>query len=689
MQVLSFRKNKKTLRPLCVFLVVLVLLSPMGRFNSVFAHAVDQAGSSSATLSTPPAGDDDGLDLPFSVETLKLDSGCELVTIFYRLNGTFDKPDGSGERSPVPLVSVLRDTLGDNIKENDKLSYVWMLTYTSPSTMQKLMSAVPFYYRRGPSKKAAGATVPPPIANMSGSSSQLFETILWQIVRRGYAGGKPKMIWGSWRANHAQYKRSAIAEALTILSLYEQVTGEKGLTDTELADVKTRLGLTDKTFGGMVLRENYLRANDKMYLEGKANVGQTRELLRRFTEAQGLYFEPLEMPDGSAKHAIAWVFAEDLQTNKGRQWEGRFLNIKSPWGDERLLNWNGYSEVRWFDADSREVPANTLGAVSKTLIPLAIYGLDHPKIPIILVDFRDVGNPKKREMTTRVFDDITGNVLSIAQGGGMGVTLGKFLYGFVTGRRGMDLNQPYRVRAYSQLKMILAMDESLKEQFRREVDQRLEKLSINPLENDLADELNLARGQYKNLVEYARSPEGLTKKLEKDRIREMTLAAHGGKMPKKYSILQAVTFGLYKHRLKPTPELMAKADLRRQLDFHERRIRETAYFSVRPEVDANVRELIESLNFVAEKGNEAGGRTATAISKIFASTLQDDIRNACLAGLFRMKSAAAHDALLAIFNDKKFDPRWREAASEYLKRARADVQNSTKRASAVPVSDLH
>src|SRR5215216_3102665 len=277
MQVISFRNNKKTLRPLCVFLVVLALLSPMGRFNRVAAQGVDQGAASSEALSTLQAGDDEGLDLPFSVETIKLNSGSELVTIFYRLNGTFDKPDTSGERSPVPLVSVLRDTLGDNIKENDKLSYVWMLTYTSPSTVQKLMSAVPFYYRRGPSKKDAGTTVPPPIANMSGSSSQLFETILWQIVRRGYAGGKPKMLWGTWRENHSQYKKSAIAEALTILSLYEQVTGEKGLTDTELADVKTRLGLTDKTFGGMVLRENYLRANDKMHLEGQANGGQTRE----------------------------------------------------------------------------------------------------------------------------------------------------------------------------------------------------------------------------------------------------------------------------------------------------------------------------------------------------------------------------------------------------------------------------
>ena len=671
-----------------LFIVWALLFSatPLGVFGQTSATGVTDPPAAGSARDT-----DEGSELPFSVEKLKLENGSELITIFYRMNGTFDRPDANGERKPLPLISVLRDTLGDEIKENDKLRYVWMLTYTSPTTMQKILSAVPFFYRRAGSKKEAGKTVPPPIMDLSGSSSNLFQTVLWEIMRRGYLGpgsGKPKMIWGTWRTNHSQYKKSAIAEALTILSLYEQVSGEKGLTERELADINTRLALTDKSFGGSLLRENYLRASDRMHVGGQANAGQTRELLRRFTEAQGLYFEPLEMPDGSAKHAITWVFAEDLQANKERQWEGRFLNIKSPWNDKRLLDWKGYSEVRWFNAENREVAPDTPGAVSKTLIPLAVYGLDHPRIPIILVDFRDTGNPKKRETITRVFDDITSDVLSVTQGGGLAVTLGKFLYGFVTGKRGMDMNQPSRVRSYAQLKMILAMDESLKEQFRREIDDRLEKLSINPLHNDLYAEMNLARGQYQNLVEYAKSSSQLGEKLEKDRIKEMTLAAYGGKMPKKYSIAQLLTFGLYKHRLKPTPELMAKADIHRQLDFHERRIRETAYYSVRPEVDANVPELMRSLNFIAARGDVAGSRTATAISKIFASTLREDVRDACLAGLFRIKSKSSQDALAKINNNNNFEPRWREAAAEYLKRVRENG-HSQRRSTAAPVSELN
>lgn len=620
-------------------------------------------------------------DFPFSVETLPIEGGAELVTIFYKTNGTFDKPL-AGESEYVPLLSVLRDTLGDEIKENDRLRYVWMLTYTTPSTTKKLMSAIPFNYRRSGSTKDVGTTVPPHIIDINGSSSKMFETIFWQLLRRGWAGSpgnKFKMFYGPYRENAAQYKKAAIAEALTILSLYEQVEGKKVLSDQEMLDVKTRLGLTDKSFGGMMQKENYIRADERMYIGSTANRGQTRELLRRFTESQGLYFEPLEMIDGHAKHAITWVFKEDLEANKSRTWEGRFLNIKSPWDDERLKDWKGYSEVRWFDAESREVEANTPGAVSRTLIPLAIYGLDHPHVPIILVDFRDVGNPKKREMTKRAFDDVMGNVLSFTQGGGMALTVGKFLYGFATGRRGTDLNQPSRLRSYSQLKMILAMDESLNEAFRKDIASRVEKVSINPLENDLADELRIARGQYKNLVAYAKSPTGLRLKLEKERIAEMTMVRYNGKMPLKYTIAQALTFGLYKHRVAPTQELAAKMDLMRQLHFHERVVRETAYYSVRPEIDANVAVLMRSLNFVAEKGTYAGGKTAKAIGKIFAGSLDTDIRLACMASLYKINDAAAKNELLDIYKNELVDARWREVASDYLKRAKAEGQHISKR----------
>ena len=45
-----------------------------------------------------------------------------------------------------PLVSVLRDTLGDSNPENDKLRYLWPLTYTRPGLGQRIAGAIPFLH---------------------------------------------------------------------------------------------------------------------------------------------------------------------------------------------------------------------------------------------------------------------------------------------------------------------------------------------------------------------------------------------------------------------------------------------------------------------------------------------------------------------------------------------------------------
>src|SRR6185436_1442895 len=71
----------------------------------------------------------------FRLERTPLVGGAELLTIFGRLDGL----RAESTRSPeVPLVSVVRDTLSDNNPENDRLRYVWMLTYTRPNLMKRI-----------------------------------------------------------------------------------------------------------------------------------------------------------------------------------------------------------------------------------------------------------------------------------------------------------------------------------------------------------------------------------------------------------------------------------------------------------------------------------------------------------------------------------------------------------------------
>ena len=98
--------------------------------------------------------------------------------------------------------------------------------------------------------------------------------------------------------------------------------------------------------------------------------------------------------------------------------------------------------------------------------------------------------------------------------------LGRTVFDFVTGRRGMDINQPSRLQTYAQLKLLLSLTNSMDPELRAEVNGRLEKVSLNPFENDLEAEAKVARQQYAALVAYAQDPKGLTARLERDRRAE-------------------------------------------------------------------------------------------------------------------------------------------------------------------------
>ena len=104
----------------------------------------------------------------------------------------------------------------------------------------------------------------------------------------------------------------------------------------------------------------------------------------------------------------------DLNTQPDRRYSGRFLNISNPWKDQQLRNWTGYSETRYFDSENRRATSDAAGARRVEMIPLALYGLNHPKIPAVLIDFRHSLNPKKREMSRRLFNDVAKNMLSLS-----------------------------------------------------------------------------------------------------------------------------------------------------------------------------------------------------------------------------------------------------------------------------------
>lgn len=613
----------------------------------------------------------------FRLERTPVASGAELLTIFGKLDGL---PRENGESDEVPLVSVLRDTLGDNDTENDRLRYVWMLTYTRPSFMQRLASGIPFLYSRvGNRGNASLRDAPPPLIDLAKTDRDVWNKIFWSALQSIFLdsyGFPLKATTRSYRRNLDDYRKAHVTRALAILSLYEAETGSTPLfTSDEMRDIEARLMLSEKPLGGIVDDIFLQRVVEKQTTQVKDIRGHNWELLRQRAEAEKLYFEPLQLPDGSATHAILWVARPDLVTYRDRPFTSRFLNIANPWRDDRLRYWNGYVETRYFDADSRAVSPETPGARPVQMIPLAIYGLDHPKIPILLVDFRDNANPKWREVSRRVLEDVTRTVLSLSRFTDIPYFLSRYIYDFATGRRGMDINQPSRLRTYSQLKLLLSLNASLEPEFRDEINRRLERVSSNPRENDFEAEARIARNQYRALLSYAQRPDGLPARLERDRREEMARYEKLGRTSAVVSRLaNLLSFGAYTRRAEETPDFKERLDAQRRMAYYRRFLRVVARSTPQVEVAYNMEEVRRALQFVADNGALADGKTAQAAAKVFAQTRDDDIRTLALRCLYRINSVTAKSELLRIYKDQQTEARWREMSAEYLRLAVREEQ---------------
>ena len=567
---------------------------------------------------------------------------------------------------------MLRDTFGDLDPENDRLRYLWPLTYTRPGLGQRIAGAIPFFYMRVGNKQKT-SKAPPPVVDLAAPEQQVWEKVFWtalQTVLLDPYGMPVKAASYSYRRNLAEYRKSQIVRALSVLSLYEALEGPPAFSEPELAEIHSRLLLTDKTFGGLVDDLHLQRYYEKQLTLVRDERGHNWELLRQRAEAESLIFEPLEMPDGSATHALLWIAKNDLRAKRGQPFNGRFLNISDPRSDKRLLQWDGYAETRYFDSENRPVSPDTPNAHPVEMIPLALYGLDNPKIPMLLVDFRDTLNPKKREMSRRVLKDVTRNMVSFSGVGGLSFFLGRTVFNFVTGRRGMDINQPSRLRTYSQLKLLLTLNESLEPGLRNQIDSRLEKVSLNPLENDLEAEANLAKQQYDALVAYATKPDGLPAKLERDRRAELVPLKHGKAEQILFRLGNILSFGKYTHREQATPEIDSRLDVARRIDYHTRFLRQVAKSTARIEVVWNLDEVRRSLQFIAEHGSEVSSKATSAAAAIFLRTEDGDTRRACLESLSRINSRKANDELLRISQDKHLEPEWKALIASYLAKPR-------------------
>ncbi|HMG76965.1 MAG TPA: hypothetical protein VK582_26060 [Pyrinomonadaceae bacterium] len=673
----------------------------------VAANSSDEARPEESTTETSPSSP---TQTQFRIERLPMIGGAEVLTIFGRLDGM----RSNGLSAPeVPLVSVVRDTLSDNDPENDRLRYVWMLTYTQPTLIKRIASAIPFLYQHVGNKTQASKGLPAPILDLANTKRKTWNHFFWMGLQNVFLDsyGIPlKAASRSYRRNAAEYRQAHITQALSILSNYENLrqrtrdesellalsqnsdtsaatTGDGAVNDTatpllperspaftpgEMLELRARLILSGKTFGGFFGPGKFSDTVEKQSMASIDTIGHNWEMLRQRAEAEGLYFQPLTMPDGRATHGLLWISRSDLAAQASRSFNQRFLNIANPWSDARLHNWNGYTQTRYLDQDNRPTTIDNPGAHSLEMIPLALYGLDHPKIPALLVDFRDGLNPKGREMSQRALNDLAKNIFSLSSFGNIPYFLGRSAYNFITGRRGMDLNQPTRLNSYSELKLLMSFNASLDPKLQREIERRLEIVSVNPLSNDNQSEVQLARQQYDALVDFARRPDGLAAKIERDRRAEMVPLKHGALARFFINLGNVVSFGRYVHRERMTPELSARMEMARRIERHTNFLGGVAKSSPQTEVAWDVGLVKHSLEFLADHGAGANDSAARATALIFQRTNDAEARRLCLDALSKMNSKTAKHALLRLYNEEQPHSEWRLAIAERLRKAVAE-----------------
>ena len=603
----------------------------------------------------------------YKVEREPLENGGELVTLFQH------RQDSNADPADIPVLSILRDTLGDNNPDNDRLRYVWILTGTRPTMLQRTISALSFSYFRVGTKRRGDST-PQPVLDLASPGKNVWSRLLsdgLQALQFDSMGAVVRSSTRSYRGNSRDYFELKTQQALTALDgLQREPEGQQLLPEADLREVYCRLSLSNRPLGGLVKEEHLDQFYDRQAMQSQQNRSRNWELLRQRVETDGLYFEPLAAPNESPIAGIVWIARSDLEDRRGQHFDGKFLNIANPWTDDRLLNWNGYTEARYFDGGNRVVAPDTPGAHKMEMIPLALYSLDYPRVPLLLVDFRDHFNPKQRELSAHFMSTLLTGVLGIARFSNGWFLAANSVWTFVRTRHGATLDRSARIRAYSEALEFLNMDSTLASQLKIESLRRLNHLAVNPLENSSANEAAIARQQYAALLRYARSPRGLGAKVNRDRHKELEA----------YTQSQGKRFLLNAGRLitrgpqvpvEEATNLRTELDGRRQTAHQVRFLKELLASSPRPEVVWDPEEIRRSVEALAAEPPLPS--VPSLIARVFERSEDGEIRTACLRALAHFRSEEARNELAHLSEAAGTSEGWRRLCLLYLNGGVAEV----------------
>jgi hypothetical protein len=554
---------------------------------------------------------------PYYWQAKSVDGTSQLLTLFCR-SCRAGQTDGD-----VPLVAVLRDTLGDSNPENDRVTYIWLLSYARLNVGQRLLSAVPFFYWRvGDGSRSGQDTAP--LMDLTAPVHPVLSELSRDLVQWTTLDPLTLPVRASsraYRTNSLDYERLHLEEAIGYLRQAPVSGSESELTETERDTVIARLELRTRLLGGLVSERRAAQFGAEAGFEQERIRSKNWELLRQCAERTGLLFEPLNIAGTSGQYAVLWFRVEGAAPRTGVSlgpvW--KLLNIKSPWDDPRLRPWRGATYSRSIDASGSLVPPETPGAQQIELVPLAVYGLSYPKVPLLLVDFRDKLHVRRHEMTQRAINEITSGVIGISHFTNWYYYVGADLYDFVVSRHGAAMDKAERLDSYSQFRAELALDHSLDADLRSDIQRRVASYAVNPLEAAPDREMQVALARYARLQAEAEDGGRLKERIDKQRRAEIAEFGESKKAHVTEALLHDAAFGLYTHRARNDDTNLATLERDRRIQYQLNFLDSLVQAGTQPEIaydSSRIRASVEELSGLLP------AVTATSVRAHAAATLE-------------------------------------------------------------------
>lgn len=583
---------------------------------------------------------------PYQWHVLPVAGGAEVLTLW----GEFDSIAGrETQAEPLPLVAILRDTLGEDDPKTDRLRYVWLLTYSRPSFPKRFLSAIPFFYwRLGADGSAKPGTVNRPILDISHPTHPVWNEVGRNLLQWLALDATPARASSrAYRTNLMDHERLHLQEAIEFLRNAPDSTDGKGLSRSELDSVIGRLILRKNLLGGLMQDSRLDSVADTRAAQRSETVGRNWELLRTSAERAGLYFEPLRVGGENQNYAVLW-FPVDRSfsapgINLDTTW--KLLHISNPWQDEKLRAWSGYRQVRYLDGGGGLLPLGQNGPGSTELVPLAVYSLTYPRTPLLLMDFRSPLRTKRREVFQRSVNDLVSGVLGLSHFANWYYFAGDALYDFIKSRRGGAVGRTDRLDCYSEFRVALQLDRSLDTDFRTQMQKRLNSMSMNPLESSASHELEMARANYEALRKNIADSTKLSARIDKERRRELASFGESYKHKTIKELARFASFGIYTNRAPRSGENLAKLRRDRTIAALLQQLKTIADGGVSPEISFPQPEIESSVSQLTALAYESSSgsvkrEAALAIARVQHLSDNDQIKTECARALNELQNGS-------------------------------------------------